>query len=355
MKSRASSLALFVTSAFSPVTAAHEIDVVMEEIIRTEGAPESFAPMDDFGYPEILRLRYWLRRGETVQARGWAAVALARTGDRKAQKELWKRGMDRQTAALERTWCIAAWLRCAPLDEVLERFEKVQEIAGLDAVIEHRAREMPIGEWRTLAEKALEGRAVQTSMSPWITARGPAPLVDLTLNGNNGIRYRAAQWLGSMQRQGVDVATAFTDGLGFDARATRVPWDEGALWVPTMTIDRASGVHLAQTLLSWMLQREITGSKAARSSIDRALRMPPLVASLDVDWGVGTRVLTRLRAFDDACGEESVVAILVAQVPPDLDAKRAALAIDWITANEPPGALQALATLARKRAGDTGD
>ena len=208
----------------------------------------------------IERLLAEARDGASFTSRGWAIIALSELGGDDAEGGLHEL-YGSTSSNLVRTWASAALVRLA---------DGPRELARLtDRANYHPALARPVtARWLELLadpdepvalEVVLDALArsypLQQKVLPVLLTGDSEPFVEAMLGaGTQEARNLAAGCLATFASQGREgIAVAVLSALRFDADATRVPWQGGPLFLPSLGWTSGEARILMRHLVAWHL------------------------------------------------------------------------------------------------------
>lgn len=318
---------------------AHRVSRLIVTLSDTERAGHAVTELVAIGRPAIEPLldEVWDSR-DTVR-QGWAIVALTRIG----QKEGGTRGevirrrsarkridralrrihQNKRQSTLVRTWAGAGRI------ELVRSYRELDALGSMVSQLPALGRPLAL---RTLAlidevDGPEAAEALLTAMSrhpqmraefqPAILAASSRSLVRAMIHGKDqNIRRTAASYLGTVAGQGrKDVARSVIAALRFRKGAERVPWHDGALFLPALSWSRKDARALVGQLIRWHLWAEIDGNKAAQNNLHNNLRSLGLarVAGYQSPGWSSASTVQWLTVWRAAVGRDAIEAILVEQ------------------------------------------
>jgi hypothetical protein len=273
--------------------------------------------------------------GKSELRRGWAIIALGEIGGKAADDGLEKVHNNPNLPMLIRTWAAAARFQIvSTTDELLALTNLTWSLPGLARPFGLRAMAL-MGKISTAAdaEKALKLTSqvpqLQTELAPLIMTVGDKHLVGAMMkSGDTNVRSLAAAYLGSIAaNEGNTVARSVLSALTFRVKATAVPWDGGALFLPAIQWSKADARALTDRLLRWMLWADENGKADIARQIENNLRSAQLVNAAGYTapaWGT-TSTEAWLTAWNAVVGKKRITQILRQQKLHDKQRYRALL------------------------------
>ncbi|MCZ6597316.1 MAG: hypothetical protein O7B99_06750, partial [Planctomycetota bacterium] len=271
---------------------------------------------------ELLGEALW---GDDTTARGWAIVALAEVGDALADLAL-KMIAESAEPRLVRTWALAARVKIATSPaRLLELTRAAAGNTALERPVRLRWLELvsepdDSSELSTFIGTLLEAMStvpgLQEPFLPALLAGESKPLARALLTGVDPSRQLAASLLATQGAQGrVEVGGVVADVYRFDPAADAVPWEGGALFLPSIAWSKDDARDLVGSLVAWHLWCERHEMAAQQTQIHNNLRSLGLAQAADYQspgWNeVGTDEW--LRIWGRAVGREALRALLAAQ------------------------------------------
>jgi hypothetical protein len=216
---------------------------------------------------------------EDSKRRGWAIIALAEIGGKKADKGLTQIHNNTSMPMLVRTWAAAARVEIADTTEDLfalaqlaSQFPAVQRPLGLriGATLEN-----------VKGPKAAERLLKAQTQFPNLRNSLQASILKLTkkqllhamfTSDDNNVRRTAAAYIGSKASKDDGVGKMIAKAYRFKKGAEDVPWKGGALFLPGIKWSKADSTKLVDNLVRWYLWAEINSRDDIKQQLHNNLR-----------------------------------------------------------------------------------
>lgn len=282
--SLAVSSALLALTLFSAPSARAASDKEIAQLIAQfsddKKASAALEQVTAIGEPAVDQLTGLALEKQETTNRGWAIAALGFIGGDKALAALKKISEDGGESGLVRTWAYAARIaQTKTLDELGPLANMANSYPALKRPVGQRVLAIVNAQPDASAEDLIKlGQShyqLQQSLVPAIIGLGPDPLIKVMQQSkDDNTRRMAAAYLGNVaQQQGTEaVASKVIDALRFSPGASRVPWDGGALFIPSLQYDKDSARALVAQLIRWHVWADTRGKKQEQNQLHNNLR-----------------------------------------------------------------------------------
>ncbi|MCB9555432.1 MAG: DUF2330 domain-containing protein [Deltaproteobacteria bacterium] len=303
---------------------AESLDALLGKLKQPKQAPQAAKALAALGEPAISKLLNIAFDADDLETRGWALVAIGQSGARRADGELKKLHDNPNHPLLVRTWAAAARINLAADANALMA---MTELTG-----RFPATARPLGQrlTRVLAQnKQLDTEgllmvsarlpALRSSLSPLILALPAKQLVEVMVRGKSASsRQQAAAYLATQGRSNAasdTVIAAVIAAYRFDRRAKQVPWQGGALFIPSLNWKAESARRLVGNLLRWHLWCEHRGRSDLQRQLHNNLRSLALASAAGYrspGWS-NVSVESWLRSWAAVVGRSGIARLLAEQ------------------------------------------
>jgi hypothetical protein len=228
------------------------------------------------GVQSVQTLKNTATSADNIVARGHAIQALAGLDAEPANGALRAIAADTDQVELVRTWAGAALVgRAQNIDEIVAIAPLTRSLPGLTTPLSARAKRIG-GELNDLAgalSLASSTPEVQTALLPLIQAQGVQALTDaMFTHPDQEPRRFAAGVLAAMKDLSAQDRKQVIAAYAPNPRATQVPWNGGALYVPSMGFARDEAATLAGHLVAWYSYCDKKGLQDERQQVMNNLR-----------------------------------------------------------------------------------
>jgi len=287
---RGGSLFLFLVVSASMVCAtsgkawASDIDSLIDQLGSNKtsaGAVTKLISLGEKAVPDLLDEAF---DGTNSARRGWAIVCLGEIGGANVSRELEKIQKNPNHGMLVRTWAAAARIKMAKtfddyvaLAPLVGSFPALQRPLGMGiaAALADDKSPKDVGK---LLQIAANNRQLQRVLTPAILAFGAKPLVKAMVTyKDQRVRRQAAAYLATVAQKGDDsVALEVMKAYTFNVQANAVPWDGGALFLPSLNWKKYKGGFIARelvaNLISWHVWCDVRKKSGIQKQIHNNLR-----------------------------------------------------------------------------------
>ncbi len=246
-------------------------------------AIKSFAKASETNRDQIVqKLLGVATNDESIPKRGWAIAALAEIGGQDIDEYLLNVHADSRQPQLVRTWAAAARVSMTrTVNGLIEKANLISQFPALGRPIGLRIIEQMSGDEGDQGDPAKilavtqQVPQLQAALAPAIMAFGSEKLTELMAGGeDNEIRRIAAGYLGALAKQGdsTGVVEQVIQQYQFDSAASEVPWQGGALFVPSIIWSKDDARSLVGNLIRWNLWCELKGKSDQQRQIHNNIR-----------------------------------------------------------------------------------
>jgi hypothetical protein len=242
---------------------------LIKQLANDELAPSAAASLITIGKSAISPLSEVVVSHESMVARGWAVVAVARIGGSKAKTLLDKWSTNSDLPELVRTWSAAARTNGQPALKKpwnKQALKVLQESGTLDG-----------GDLTTMLELVNSNRQLASAVAPAIIKQPTKKLAKLMFTSkNNNLRRQAASYLGSKaNKEGVgEVAPELVKLYRYSTKRGKkgIFWKGGGLFVPGIQWPRPQARKLMFNLIQWLQYTEGQGMRGESRQLMNNLR-----------------------------------------------------------------------------------
>lgn len=264
------------------------------------------------GSDAVPQLRSIAEKHDQMAVRGEAVLALADIRGPEADRALQTLSEDTSGADLIRTWAAAARIqRAEGLDQVIALSPLVQQFPALKRPVKMKIEALPKGDFSVTDGLTLiqSDPSLQGMLMPLMQQQPASSVVEAMLrHPNDNARRTAAGMLAGMDSNAS--RRAIVDGFAFQAGAEQVPWQGGALWIPSSRWDRGEAEAIVGSLISWHLFCTQNGDTTSRQQIDNNLRSVGLTQQAGAGRGLYGDTDALLLLWGQSKGRGAVEAIL---------------------------------------------
>jgi len=303
-----------------------------EDLIKMLGDSQTAAPaiaaiakrskLNDRKYDQMVRLMVDVAKTDgELPRRGWAVAALAEIGGQSVDEELLDIHADESVDQLVRTWAAAARVSMTrSTNGLIEKANLIGDFPALGRPIGMRLVEAMTDEGEKADVEKILGVSLkvpqlQTSLAPAVISFGPEKLSTVMIRAEDtNVRRLAAGYLGSIATQGrsPEVAELVETELNFLTEANDVPWQGGALFVPSIQWGKADAQKLVGALIRWHLWCDIHNKPQEQTQIHnniRSLGLARAAGYTSPGWN-NASTPAWLAAWGTAVGKQEIEAIL---------------------------------------------
>ena len=232
-----------------------KVSDLVDQLAVTESAPGALEELVAIGPAVIDSLANEANDdGAEMSSRGWAIVGLQRIGGKRASTELDTILADDSNPPLVRTWAASARMGTSKdFDELMAlqphiyTWPALERPFGMQAVA--LADTGDIGQMLSISAQVPE---VNEAFAPIIAKAGSKELiVAMRTAPDDNARRMAAGYVASLSQSDNAVAGQILDAYDFEPGAEAVPWDGGALWIPSVGWKKKDARELIGSLIQW--------------------------------------------------------------------------------------------------------
>jgi len=258
---------------------------LIKQLANDELAPSAAASLITIGKSAISPLSEVVVSHESMVARGWAVVAVARIGGSKAKTLLDKWSTNSDLPELVRTWSAAARIEMA--DNLPELQGLLARTNGQPALkkpwnkqalkVLQESGTLDGGDLTTMLELVNSNRQLASAVAPAIIKQPTKKLAKLMFTSkNNNLRRQAASYLGSKaNKEGVgEVAPELVKLYRYSTKRGKkgIFWKGGGLFVPGIQWPRPQARKLMFNLIQWLQYTEGQGMRGESRQLMNNLR-----------------------------------------------------------------------------------
>ena len=256
---------------------------LIRQLSDNEKAPSAVAKIVKMGPRALGALSEIVTEHESMVARGWAVVSVARIGGSRANKLLDQWRTNPRFPELIRSWAAAARIESAhSFREIQNLYGMTQSNPALLRPWNKRVREIMVASGKIDGkdlEKVLgminRNPQLRSAMNEYILKQPTKKLAKIMLHSHNTqSRRMAAAYLGTQANaQGVEkVAEDLVDLYRYRSSARSVPWKGGALYVPGIKWPQREARILMSHLIRWLRYTEDRGLRPESRQLINNLR-----------------------------------------------------------------------------------
>ncbi len=204
---------------------------------------------------ELTQLRDTAMFHRETVARGEAIAALAGHPSPVADRALADIQSLGSAPELVRTWAAAGRIqRATSLEDLAVLAPQMTSFPAVARPMRLKVAQLPGGSASDLLTLATQVPALQSALSPLITARNPAEIAHAMLtHENTEARRLAAGLIGGMAQGTPGLPSQVAAVYAFVPSARAVPWRGGALYVPGLAWNRDEARTIMGSLIEWHL------------------------------------------------------------------------------------------------------
>ena len=250
-----------ISQLFDQLVAGSDVDATIEVLLQNREVAVQVAATT-------------ARRHEDMVRRGWAILVLSRINDDPSILILEALAKDPGQSALIRSWAAAGRLSSTTsIDELLSIAPLVHELPALTKPLTDQVRRLIAAidgnQTEVMLELMTSVPVLRNELSEAVLTINPEALAGVMLGASNvNVRREAAAWLATMARENqLAVANAVIAGNTFVAEKHQAPWDDGALFIPSINWSRSQAQRLINELTAWYISSDVYGVPADSAPI----------------------------------------------------------------------------------------
>jgi hypothetical protein len=261
----------------------------------------------------VTELRDTALNGETLEAQGQAVLDLVASKDADATGALLSIESQKRAPELVRTWAAAgAVQRATSLDELTALSDLLSRYASLERPFRLAAMSMMGGDLdvKALLVFSVKSPALRGAFSQSLAKSDPNALMDIMFaHESNPVRQLAAGYLATRD----DAAESIVARYKYAAADSAVPWQGGALYVPSLGWSRARAKILMGHLTAWYLYCERHSLDQEKQQVFNNLRSVGIWRQAGSKVRPVSNAVTLLEQYAALVGVEEVARLLLAQ------------------------------------------
>ena len=262
---------------------------------------------------DISKLRETALYGESLEAKGNAVLALVENGSADAVGVLLDIESQGRAPELVRTWAAAGAVQSAKsLDELSKMSDLLTRHAALERPFRLAATSMMDGDANVEAMLVFSVKSpkLRDAFSQTLARADASEMANVMFaHENNEVRRLAAGYLASRN----DAAADVIDVYRYQSDGAQVPWQGGALYVPSLGWSRGQAKTLMGHLTAWHLHCDRHGLDQEKQQIFNNLRSVGIWRQAGSSQRPANDTLTLLQQYAKLVGVQTVASMLKAQ------------------------------------------
>ena len=261
----------------------------------------------------VTQLRETALHGESLESQGNAVLALVASQDADATGALLSIESQKRAPELVRTWAAAgAVQRANSMAELEALADLLSRYPALERPFRLSATELMGGnpDPEALLTLSVKSPALRTAFSQTLAKADVSVMMRvLFTHKENEVRRLAAGYLAARD----DSADSIVKGYRYEAKGSAVPWQGGALYVPSLGWGRSQAKILLGNLTAWHLHCDRHGLTQEKQQVFNNLRSVGIWRQAGSQNRPVNDTVRLLKQYAELVGVEKVAQLLEAQ------------------------------------------